>query len=145
MSLGVYGHVRARIIRNGRTVETWDGPNVITTAGRDALVRALAGDLAQPIVDVGAGTGSVAADQSDTDLQAAVVWRPIEQITAVGGGVLRVRWEIPTGAATGSVLTEIGLRAPDGTLVARRVRAVGVPMDPDVALQGEWDITLVEA
>ena len=145
MRLAVMGRVRARIYQAGQLVGTWEGANVITDVGRAALAAALVGDIGAAFAEIGAGEGGAAADASDTGLQLATLWRAVEEVSDLGGGTVRIRWRIPEGAATGANLIELGLRASDNTLIARRVRSEAIPMAADVALEGDWDISLVEA
>jgi hypothetical protein len=144
MTPALHGVCRINVWRGDRLVEAEVGENLVTAAGRDAWARLAVGSLATLVADVGFGDGTAAPLATDTALAAARIWRPVGTVDAPSAGVLRVAWSLPVGLIVDGALSEIGLRASDGTLVARRVRATPIPMAPDVQLTGEWTIQLVE-
>lgn len=135
--------VRMALHRGGQ-VERSRGTNVVTTSGLGAAAQFLAGETDAFAAEIGFGAGTTPATVADEDLEAALLWRPVDSVARLDATTVRVAWSLPRGLITEGSIAELGLRASDATLVARRVRQAPVPMAADVALEGVWDIHVVD-
>lgn len=140
--LRVSGRVTWRVYRLGRLVSVEVDANLVTAAGHEAIAAILAGGAAELAVDVGFGDGATSPALADVALESARLWRPLDGVDSPEAAVVRFLWALPAGQLDSGDVTEIGLRNGAGALIARQVRAVAIPMDPDISLEGEWALTI---
>jgi hypothetical protein len=94
------------------------------------------------------GTGITPAKVTDVSLEAPVVLAsglgataaPITSIDFITAFVLRVGFTLGIGDANGYLLTEMGLLSGNDTLIARKVRTVGINKTSDAAISLHWRI-----
>jgi hypothetical protein len=139
----VRGHVHAVLTdRDGRVKQTVDTDNLITTAGRNAIVERLDATpaTAQPS-HMAIGTGATAAAAGDTALQTELDRNALTSNTS-SANVLTMVGDWAAGDGTGAI-TEAGVlnAASTGTLYARAVFSVINKAAGDT-LQITWTFTL---
>lgn len=96
----------------------------------------------------GVGTGLNAATVADVALESPVplasqsnaTTAPVSTIDFPTGFVMRVGFTIAVGDANGYLLTEFGLFSGNNTLLARKVRGVGINKTSDFAPTLTWRI-----
>lgn len=122
-------------------------PNLFVDQGRQLLAYAFA--FRAPISDFvcqqfGVGTGTTPAKVSDVALEAPVALAsasytgPIDSIDFLSAFVVRVAFTLGLADANGSLVTEMGLFSGNSTLIARRVRTVGINKTSDFAPTLTW-------
>jgi len=124
------------------------GRNLFVDQGRQLLAYAFA--FRAPIENFvcqsyGVGTGTRPAKTTDVALQAPVLLAstsaytaPIDSIDFLSAFVVRVGFTLGLGDANGSLITEMGLFSGNNTLIARRVRTVGINKTSDFAPTLTW-------
>jgi hypothetical protein len=141
--LQLTGHVRA-VLRDttGRVKQTVETDNLITTAGRNAIVERLDSSPAtgQPS-HMAIGTGTNAAAAGDTTLQTELDRNALTSNTA-SANVLTMVGDWAAGDGTGAI-TEAGVlnAASNGTLYSRAVFSVINKAAGDT-LSIQWTYTL---
>jgi len=124
-------------------------PNLFVDQGRQLLCYAFA--FRAPIqnfvcTSFGVGTGTRPAKTTDVALQAPVALAssaytgPIDSIDFLSAFVARVAFTLGLADANGSLITEMGLFSGNNTLIARRVRTVGISKTSDFAPTLTWRI-----
>ena len=127
------------------------GRNLFLDQGRQLLAYAFG--FRAPIENYtvqnfGVGTGLTAATVTDVALEAPVVLAsgfgattaPITSVDFLTAFVLRVGFTIAVGDANGYLLTEFGLFSGNNTLLARKVRSVGINKTSDFATTLQWRV-----
>ena len=142
-----------------RTPGGWDvgadevciGQNLFLDQGRQLLAYAFG--FRAPIENYtvqnfGVGTGLTAARVTDVALEAPVplasgfgaTTAPINSVDFLTAFVMRVGFNLAVGDANGYLLTEFGLYSGNNTLLARKVRSVGINKTSDYAPTLTWRI-----
>ena len=132
------GHIYYVVRKAGKVIETYDNHNLIVTSGRQRMAELITGLSNSNITHIGIGTGTAAAEISDTGLQDQVLV-PITSATAENK-VARFNFYIDTETANGMQISEFGLFAGDGTLFSHRVRNGIIAKENDVEIEGYWEI-----
>jgi len=123
------------------------GRNLFVDQGRQLLAYAFS--FRAPIQNFvcqnfGVGTGTRPAKTTDVALQAPVALAssaytgPIDSIDFLSAFVVRVAFTLGLADASGSLITEQGLFSGNNTLIARRVRTVGINKTSDFAPTLTW-------
>ncbi len=124
------------------------GENLFLDQGRQLLAYAFA--FRAPIEDYtcqkfGVGTGTTAPKVIDTTLEAPILLSstsaytaPIDSIDFLAAFVVRVGFSVATSDANGYLLTELGLYSGNDTLVARKIRSVGINKTSDFSPALTW-------
>ena len=94
----------------------------------------------------GVGTGIAPSNVTNVSLEAPVVLAsglgattaPITGIDFITAFTLRVGFTLGVGDANGYLLTEFGLFSGNNTLIARKVRTVGINKQSDAAIAMHW-------
>ena len=121
--------------------------NLFVDQGRQLLAYAFA--LRSPIQNFvcqgfGVGTGTTPAKTTDVALQAPVALAstaytgPLDSIDFLSAFVVRAAFTLGLADANGSLITEMGLFSGNNTLIARRVRTVGINKTSDFAPTFTW-------
>jgi len=117
----VKGDVAVRLYsEDGKLIQCQDFHNLITTVGRDFLTRKLISDP-EAITAIEIGTGSTAAQLSDTALEASVLSRDIRFESTennIASFISTFEEDAPT---TNTVVSEVGLLTDQDLLVCRAV------------------------
>jgi len=115
---------------------------VVTTIGKIAIAK-LTGNQQpdDPITQIGLGTGTAAAQASDTGLTGAVLF-PLLPIT-YDGSQARFNYEIGMNDAVGMVIGEVGLFTQSGVLVARTVLASPITKTNSFGFNGYYPIKIL--
>ena len=111
------------------------GKNLWTDSGRQILCYCLA--FRSPIADYvlskfGVGTGTTAAKTTDVALEAPARLNSleflgnVETIDFLSPFVMRVAYTLGLADCNGLLLTEMGLFSGNGSLIARKVRSIGI-------------------
>lgn len=122
-------------------------PNLFVDQGRQLLAYCFA--FRSPIQNFvcsnfGIGTGTTPAKTTDVALAAPVALAsgnftaPINSIDFLSAFVVRVSFTLGLLDAPGSLITEMGLFSGNNTLIARRVRTVGINKTTDFAPTLTW-------
>jgi hypothetical protein len=136
----VSGNFYLKIYRKGRLVELYREENMIVNAARDAMAGFLAGQgSGKNIANIAFGVNGVVPTPDDTEITEAFV-RSVESISFPGTGEVEFGWRLLTTEGNGKAINEFGLLMADGTLFARKVRALPINKDSDIALEGQWRI-----
>jgi hypothetical protein len=125
--------------------------NIFVDQGRQCLAYAFA--FRSPISNFvcqkyGVGTGRSPAKVTDVALQAPLALAsasgqytaPVDSIDFLSAFVVRVAFTIALGDANGSLITEMGLFTGNDTLIARRVRTVGINKTSDYSPTFTWNL-----
>ena len=123
--------------------------NLFTDNGRQLLAYCFA--FRAPISDFvcqnfGVGTGISCAKVTDVALQSPVALSsgnytaPIDSIDFLSAFVVRVAFTLGLADANGSLITEMGLFSGNNTLIARRVKTVGVAKNSDFEPSFSWKL-----
>ncbi len=123
------------------------GPNLFVDQGRQLLAYAFA--FRSPIQNFvcqkfGVGTGTRPAKTTDVALQApvrlasAAFTGPLDSIDFLSAFVVRAAFTLGLNDANGSLITEMGLLSGNDTLIARRVRTVGINKTSDFSPTLTW-------
>lgn len=70
--IGVSGYYKAELIRGGKVIGTWEGENLITNAGLDAIVPFSGTSVLSMLSHMAVGTNSTAPANTDTALGAEI-------------------------------------------------------------------------
>ena len=119
-------------------IDSYENHNLIVTSGRQRMAELLTGISSSYITHIGVGTGTDAADISDTGLIDQVLI-PISSATAENK-IAHFNFLIGTDAANGLQITEFGLFAGDGTMFSHRVRTGAISKESDIEIEGYWEI-----
>ena len=140
----IKGHINIKLLdTNGNVKDIRDLDNVIVTVGKNFLASWLK-DATQStsfMQYIGLGTGTNAADASDTDLQTALGSRVAGTLTSTTN-IWKNQATFAPGVATGAI-TEAGLFSEStlGTLFARQVFPV-VNKQAGDTIVFTWEVTL---
>lgn len=113
---------------NGELKSVQDGPNVVTTTGKDALAKflnsAVAGASSFTAKYVAIGTGLTAETAADTALNTEVI-RTTGTVSYITSQIYQVKATFATGSGTGAI-TEYGLfdSSSAGVMYARYTKSV---------------------
>ena len=149
-----YGWITPERVPGGWDVaddEVCIGPNLFLDQGRQLIAYAFG--FRAPIENYtvqkfGVGTGLTAARVTDVALESAVplasgfgaTTAPITSVDFLTAFVMRVGFNIAVGDANGYLLTEFGLFSGNDTLLARKVRSVGINKTSDFSPTLTWRI-----
>jgi hypothetical protein len=117
----------------------------ITHGFYDALARLMhTADPDARITQVGFGTGTAAAAETDTALSPDAYVRPVSAVTVspTEPRAIRFSWRLEKHEANGLAISEIGLLTADGTLCARKVRAHPIHKTADLEIGDHLEIQL---
>lgn len=125
------------------------GRNLFVDSGRQLLAYCFA--FRAPIENYvcqkfGVGTGVRPASTNDVSLQAPVQLASglytggLDSIDFLSPFVVRVAFTLGLNDANGSLITEMGLFSGNNTLIARRVRTVGISKTSDYSPSLSWRI-----
>ncbi|MBV5345020.1 MAG: hypothetical protein JZU63_05540 [Rhodoferax sp.] len=127
------------------------GENLFLDQGRQLLAYAFG--FRAPIENYtcqkfGVGTGVTTARVTDVALEAPVALAsvsgattaPITSVDYLTAFVMRVGFTVAIGDANGYLLTELGLFSGNNTLLARKIRSVGINKTSDFAPTLTWRI-----
>jgi len=126
-----------------------DTPNLFVDQGRQLLAYCFA--FRSPIENYtcskfGVGTGTTAAKVTDVGLEAPVALSSgnytaaVDSVDFLTAFVVRVAFTLGLADANGSLITEMGLFSGNDSLMARRVRTVGINKTSDFAPTLTWRI-----
>ena len=124
-----------------------EAPNLFVDQGRQLLAYAFA--FRSPIQNFvcqnfGVGTGTRPAKTTDVALQSPVALAsaaytgPLDSIDFLSAFTVRAAFTLGLADANGSLITEMGLFSGNNTLIARRVRTVGINKTSDFAPTLTW-------
>jgi hypothetical protein len=127
---------------HGREISRIEDHNLVVNNGRDNVLKLLGGDVAGlPITKIGAGTGTAAANVSDTGLTAGVL-KTVSTVT-YGTGTVTFKATFGTGDANGLALSEFGLFNSGSVLFARKVNSSVINKNNTFSFDVEWTIQVV--
>lgn len=138
-TISLRGSLALTVRRRGVIVDRWVDRNMIMTGAREALAALIAGDgPGKEITQIGVGTAGDGPDPDDQALTGAFI-KSIQGHEYPEPGSVTFNWRLETTEANGMAIREFGLIAADGTLFARKTRAVIEKAD-DISLDGAWTI-----
>jgi hypothetical protein len=145
-SINVQGFVTFDVYdQNGRFVRSIRDRNLVTSAGKNYMVRRIIGDATASsavISDIAVGDGTTAATAADTDLENEITRVEIDSISDNdNAGTFVTSLEI--GVATGTI-AEAGLYTdePTPTLVSRIVFDTPFTKDQNETIQIIWQFKI---
>lgn len=116
---GWRGRVRVTARREDGTTEVWEGDNLITDAGRDALAGALRGEPVE-ITAVALGADNTPPASGDRSLGQERFRKAVTaQSAGAGNGETITTVYIGPGEANDFTIQEIGWFTADGRMIAR--------------------------
>lgn len=121
------------------------GRNLIVDGGRMCIAYLLGGLPNKKISQFAVGTGTTAANVSDTTLQNPVtlstgtIYKPIIGVVFPAPFTLLVQMVLSATEANGYLLTEMGLFNDENTLIARKTRT-GVNKVSDASITWSWRV-----
>lgn len=130
------GELHLRVLENGKLIHRIDDHNLVVDAGRVRLAELAAGKSSIHITHIGVGSGSVAEEVADTELENQQLF-PLTD-TNVSGRDVRFDFIIDTGDANGLAIHEFGLFCSDGVMFSHRVRKGVIEKQDDIQIQGYW-------
>jgi hypothetical protein len=134
------GNFETRVFRSGRLVEVYEEHNLITSAARFQMTRLLAGDVSgRSIAAIAFGTNGTVPAETDTLIANQFV-KSLDGFSYPENGIVRFSWGLLTSENNGMAICEFGLLTADGTLFARKTRTNPLNKEPDISLEGYWDI-----
>lgn len=128
----------------GKKLKVSRGHNLVVLAGRNLLVKLLAGDTVAGVTHFGLGTSNTPVTDADTAL-GAQSQRPLATQKLQTASVLTVKYFLPTTLLNGSTLQEAGLfnAASGPTMFARYIIDPPIVKDMSVAVTFVWTITFI--
>lgn len=144
MKLQAYGRLEIDVCApDGKLLERIDcGRNVITNDGLTKLAESLGGVSAGDIATIAIGTANNPEVETDTTLIAQVFQDAIDGLTGFAPGTTRAEMVVKQNEPPGQPVTlrEAGLKASDGTLIARKTFP-DLPKTNDLIHVYRWEIT----
>ena len=138
---GVQGRFLLEVRRRGELVDVFEERNLIVTGSKAVHAHLLGGDVAnRSVTQIGFGTGSAAADVSNTGLTAAYI-KALDGVSYPSAGVVAFAFSLGSAENNGVAISEFGLFTGGSVLYARKVRALPLNKDTDLALSGTWSIS----
>ncbi len=153
---GIYVNVRIKVMDlHGKTLETWEGHNLATYAGKNHIRDCLSGaQTAAAIKQFAWGTSNVQPQLTDTQLNAEITptgRKAVTQFISGTTGSVDVRTTLLSTDANGVNIQEIGLFAASatnsnptgpntGTLIARALW--GHLKQSTEQIQIDWTLTI---
>jgi len=145
-SMKLKGHVTVEVHHEDGRTETISQPNVVTNVGRNRFASLLAQDITAFPSHIGIGTGTTAADVTDTALVAEVDRNVLASDSATAGVVT---WKVffSKSEANGNTIAEVGLfdASTSGNMFCRSVLSSTVAKTATVSLTITWTLTLADA
>lgn len=136
-NIKVTGYVKWELIREGVVVDSWEGSNVVTTVGKNALATLLnsanAGNTL--VTHMGFGSGATREAAGDTALQTELVGNGYARVAVTrsnpSGNIVQYLATI-TGITASVTINEAGLfnAATGGTLIAHKSGTAGNDGNP---------------
>ena len=124
----------------GKLLEEYTHDNLIVTLGKTAQAKLVGGGSGwenKKVTEMKFGTDGTDPSSGDTTITAPFT----KTVTATFPDSTSVvfEWSLATSEANGKAIQEFGLICADGTLFARRTRAV-INKTSDLRLEGTWKI-----
>lgn len=142
------GFFRLDVFQSGELVEHFEGPNLVTNTGRQALCYAMCkaisgvGDPNSIVGYVGFGSGTEASSVYVTKLTAPSYSNKLTPATFDAAFLnATFGFSLAAGEAVGLSISEFGLYTIRGALFARKVRAAPLVTDANTSLSGTWTIS----
>lgn len=124
----------------GNVLEHYEDHNLIVNNGRTAVTLLLgAGDTDKQLTKLAVGTNGTSPTGSDTAITGAFT-KSLGAVTYPTISSVSFAWTLGAGEANGINIAEFGLLCDDGSLFARKVRAV-IAKNSDIILNGSWTIS----
>jgi hypothetical protein len=138
----MHGQFRLKVYRKGKLIETYEDHNLIVDGAKAALALMLAGQGdGKNVTSIAFGTRGDVPVPEDTEITEPFT-KAVTSISFPATGQVQFNWNLLTTEANGKAILEFGLLLADGTLFARKTRAEPINKDSDIALEGQWLITL---
>ena len=123
----------------GRIIETWQSKNMVVNSGKNAIVSLLSGSTTKNVTHIAVGLNDTAPVPTDVSITSPYQ-KAISTATVDANKVL-FGFTFLESEAVGMDITEFGLIAQDGTLVARITRNP-ISKDASMTLTGIWTIII---
>ncbi len=145
-SMSVKGHVSVEVVHDDGRRETISQNNVVTNVGRNQFAALIAQDSSTFPGWIAIGTGTAAADVTDTTLGAEVDRNALVLDTS-SAGVITYKAFFSKSEANGNTIAEVGLldAASSGNLFCRSILSLTVAKASSISLNITWTITLADA
>ena len=145
-SMSVRGYVTVEVMHDDGRREIVEQSNVVTNVGRNSFASLLAQDTTAFPSHIGIGTGTTAADVTDTALVTEVDRNALTSDSA-NAGVITYKAFFSKSEANGSTIAEVGLfdAAASGNMLCRSILSSTVAKTSTISLSITWTITLADA
>ncbi len=130
------------VVRNkkGKIIERYFDKNLIVNLAKTSLAHLLGeGGITKNITTIAFGTNGTAPDVSDTAITGAVTKSIAGSISYPEFNSVLFGYTLALSEANGLAIAEFGLLSADGTLFARKTRAV-INKTSDIQFTGTWKI-----
>jgi hypothetical protein len=134
------GDFRMKVYWRGRLVEDYAEHNLIVNSARQAMVKLIAGaGSGKNINRIAFGTNSKIPVVGDTAITSPYI-KAINSIGYPANNKVEFNWSLGIDEANGKGISEFGLLCVDGSLFARKSRALPIHKNSDIAVEGQWII-----
>lgn len=136
------GAVDLWVWQGDRLIEQWqESKNVVVDGAASTQASLVGGTVANnSVTQIGYGTGSGAANTSNTGLTSAFL-KPVDGISYPAAGQVQFDFSLGSAEDNGVAIYEFGLITAGGGLFARKVRSAALNKASDISLSGHWTIT----
>ena len=134
----IHGEVHLTVRKGGKVVEEWQESNMIVDSGRNKLAKIMGCLYGGGLTKVGVGSSANEPSVTDTGLTDAQ-YVPIVSAEDEGS-MLKLTFSLGANDANGLNIRELGLFFEDGTMFNRKVRSGTIPKQPDIEIDGWWNL-----
>ena len=124
--------------RDGTIIKAISEPNLIVN-GSKSILAALVGGVGQPISKIGVGTGTIAADLTDTGLTDPYYKNIVSVTYPSSPEWAQFNWYLAYDELVDVTISEFGLFTAANLLFSRKVYTP-IPKSADMAFEGQWTI-----
>jgi hypothetical protein len=139
---GIHGWFRMKVYRRGVLAEEWEERNLVVNSGRALVTRLITGGGNGVYINrIAFGTSGNIPVPPDGEITAPFI-KAIDGVSYPAFNQALIDWSLATTEANGMEIREFGLVCTDGALFARRTRQKVLYKESDIAIEGQWIITI---
>ena len=141
-SAGIRGWFRVKVYRRGVLVEAWEDHNLVVNDGRSLMTRLITGGGDGVYISrIAFGVSGDLPVPQDAEITAPFI-KAVDGVSYPAFNQTLIDWSLATTEANGMEIREFGLLCTNGTLFARRTRQKVIYKESDIAIEGQWIITM---
>ena len=141
---GLRGCFRMKVYRRGVLIETREDRNLVVNSGRSLVTRLITGGGNGAYINrIAFGTSGNLPVPHDAEITAPFI-KAVDGVSYPAFNQALIDWSLAVTEANGMEIREFGLLRTDGALFARRTRERVIYKEPDIALEGQWILTMRE-